>query len=263
MSSGPTSLMGLLTAEIIRGVGEEGGFDPQTVAAAVAMSVGIYCLIVGLFKLGFLLEFVSIPVLHGFISAAGIVIMLGQIPSLFGVKVGTGTAHIIHDIFAQIPDFKGPTVGVGLGGIVLLVALEKIGAKWGSKNKVIWIIGLARSAIVLVLFTGISYAVNKNIDLDNDDPVWELSKVKVCCNRRASAPSPFVFRSIISVLTIHAPFSRTASTHPSCRRPPLSARSLPAQSPPSLPPPSSTSLLQRPSPGRTHTPSTQPRNSST
>jgi sodium-independent sulfate anion transporter 11 len=176
MSSGPTSLMGLLTAEIIRDVGTKGEFNAQTISSAVAMSVGIYCLIVGLFKLGFLLEFVSIPILHGFISAAGIVIMLGQIPSLFGIKAPTGTANIIHDIFAKIPQYKPATVGVGLGGIVLLVALEKVGARWGSKSKAIWLIGLARSAIVLILFTGISYGVNKNIQ---DNPVWELSKVKV------------------------------------------------------------------------------------
>jgi sodium-independent sulfate anion transporter 11 len=173
--------MGLLTAEIIREVGTDGDFSPQTIASAVAMSVGIYCLVVGLFKLGFLLEFVSIPVLHGFISAAGLVIMLGQIPSLFGIKAPTGTANIIHDIFAKIPQYDPATVGVGLGGVVLLVALEKAGARWGSKNKAIWIAGLARSAIVLILFTGISYGVNKNVDLKHDDPVWELSKVKVCC----------------------------------------------------------------------------------
>lgn len=177
MSTGPTSLMGLLTAEIIRDVAEE-GFEPQAVASAVAMSVGIYCLIVGLFKLGFLLEFVSIPVLSGFISAAGIVIMLGQIPSLFGVTAGTGTARIIHDIFAGIPNFKGPTTGIGLGGILLLYILQKVGQRWGKTNKIAWAISLGRSAIVLVLFTGISYAVNKDIDLKNDDPIWELSKVK-------------------------------------------------------------------------------------
>ncbi|KAF9739269.1 hypothetical protein PMIN02_005647 [Paraphaeosphaeria minitans] len=177
MSTGPTSLLGLLTAEIVLDYTSE-GFSAQAIASMVAMCVGIYCLIVGGLKLGFLLEFVSIPVLHGFISAAGIVIMLGQIPSLFGVKVGTGTGTIIHDLFAQIPDFKGPTVGVGLGGIVLLVALQKMGQTWGSKNKAIWFIALARAAIILVLFTGISYGVNKDIDLKNDDPVWELSKVK-------------------------------------------------------------------------------------
>jgi hypothetical protein len=54
-----------------------------------------------------------------------------------------------------------------------------MGQRWGDKSKIIWFIALARSAIVLILFTGISYGVNKDIDLKNDDPVWELSKVKV------------------------------------------------------------------------------------
>lgn len=62
---------------------------------------------------------------------------------------------------------------------MLLMILQKMGQKWGSKSKIIWFIALARAAIVLILFTGISYGVNKDIDLENDDPVWELSKVKV------------------------------------------------------------------------------------
>ncbi|KAF2709084.1 hypothetical protein K504DRAFT_433917 [Pleomassaria siparia CBS 279.74] len=173
MSSGPTSLTALLTAEIIADVASE-GYSPQAIASAVAMSVGIYALIIGLFKLGWLLEFVSIPVLHGFISATGIVIMLGQIPSLFGVTVGTGTAQIIHDLFAQIPQFKPATIGIGFGSLFVLVALEKIGVLWGNKNKAIWALALARSFIVLILFTGISYGVNKN---RTNDPVWDLSKV--------------------------------------------------------------------------------------
>ncbi|KAH3909571.1 hypothetical protein HBH56_158310 [Parastagonospora nodorum] len=174
MSTGPTSLMGLLTAEIIRDVQKE-GYTPQAIASAVALSVGIYALVIGALKLGFLLEFISIPVLSGFISAAAIVIMLGQIPSLFGVTVGTGTANIIRDLFRQIPDFDGPTTGIGLGGIVILVLMQKMGQRWGKKNKAIWLLALGRSAVVLILFTGISYAVNKN---RVKDPIWALSKVQ-------------------------------------------------------------------------------------
>lgn len=166
--------MGLLTAEIIRDVQKE-GYTPQTIASAVALSVGIYALVIGALKLGFLLEFISIPVLSGFISAAAIVIMLGQIPSLFGVTVGTGTANIIRDLFRQIPDFDGPTTGIGLGGIVILVLMQKMGQRWGKKNKAIWLLALGRSAVVLSLFTGISYAVNKN---RVKDPIWALSKVQ-------------------------------------------------------------------------------------
>jgi sodium-independent sulfate anion transporter 11 len=169
--------MGLLTAEIIADVAAD-GYAPQAVASAVAMSVGIYAMALGLLKLGFLLEFISVPVLSGFISAAAIVIMLGQIPSLFGVSVGDGTARIIHDLFAKIPQYDGPTCGVGLGGILLLYLMQKMGQRWGKKNKAIWLLALGRSAIVLIIFTGISYAVNKDIDLKKDDPVFALSKVK-------------------------------------------------------------------------------------
>jgi sodium-independent sulfate anion transporter 11 len=166
--------MGLLTAEIIRDVIKD-GYKPQAIASAVAMSVGIYALVIGGLKLGFLLEFISIPVLSGFISAAAIVIMLGQIPSLFGVTVGSGTATIIRDLFQQIPSFDGPTTGIGLGGIVILVLMQKMGQRWGKKSKAIWLLALGRSAVVLILFTGISYAVNKT---RLDDPLWALSKVK-------------------------------------------------------------------------------------
>ena len=156
--------MGLLTAEIIADVTQD-GYSPQAIASAVAMSVGIYSMALGLLKLGFLLEFISVPVLSGFISAAAIVIMLGQIPSLFGISVGSGTANIIHDLFAKIPQYDGPTCGVGLGGLLMLYLMQKMGQRWGKKNKAIWLLALGRSAVVLVLFAGISYAVNKDIDL--------------------------------------------------------------------------------------------------
>lgn len=166
--------MGLLTAEIVADVVHE-GYSAQAIASAIAMSVGIYSLAIGLLKLGFLLEFISVPVLSGFISAAAIVIMLGQIPSLFGITARSGTANIIHDIFAKLPQWDGATTGIGLGGILILVLMQKMGQRWGKKSKAVWLLALGRSAVVLVLFTSISYGLNKNRD---DDPIWALSKVK-------------------------------------------------------------------------------------
>ncbi|KAF2129652.1 sulfate permease [Dothidotthia symphoricarpi CBS 119687] len=207
LSTGPTSLMGLLTAEIIRDISSE-GYSPQVIASAVAMSVGIYALTIGMLKLGFLLEFISIPVLNGFISAAGIVIMLGQIPSLFGITVRTGTANIIHDIFAMIPQYDGPTVGIGLGGLVLLVAMQKMGQRWGKTNKAIWLLALGRSALVLILFTGISYGVNKD---RASDPVWALSKVKSNGINAPRMPSGTLIQKVFARSV--APFIAAAIEH--------------------------------------------------
>jgi sodium-independent sulfate anion transporter 11 len=199
--------MGLLTAEIIRDVQKE-GYKPQAIASAVALSVGIYALVIGMLKLGFLLEFISIPVLSGFISAAAIVIMLGQIPSLFGVNVGTGTANIIHDLFQQIPDFDGPTTGIGLGGIVILVLMQKMGQRWGKKNKAIWLLALGRSAVVLILFTGISYAVNKN---RVKHPIWALSKVQSDGIENPKMPSSLLISKVFPRSI--APFIAAAIEH--------------------------------------------------
>jgi sodium-independent sulfate anion transporter 11 len=207
MSTGPTSLMGLLTAEIIRDVQKE-GYKPQAIASAVALSVGIYALVIGMLKLGFLLEFISIPVLSGFISAAAIVIMLGQIPSLFGVTVGTGTANIIRDLFQQIPEFDGPTTGIGLGGIVILVLMQKMGQRWGKKSKAIWLLALGRSAVVLIIFTGISYAVNKD---RVKNPIWALSKVKSNGIENPKMPESILIQKVFSRSI--APFIAAAIEH--------------------------------------------------
>ncbi|KAF2754725.1 sulfate permease-like protein [Pseudovirgaria hyperparasitica] len=173
LSTGPTSLLGLLTAEAVRKLSED-GYSPEQISSAVAMMVGIYALGMGLLKLGFLLNFISVPVLTGFISATAIVIMLGQVGSIFGLKTRTGTAKIIHDVFSQLGDSDGPTVAIGFSGIIMLVGLQWIGRRWGKKSKIVWYIALARAAIVLILFTGISYGVNK----DREDPLWALSQVK-------------------------------------------------------------------------------------
>ncbi|TKX27341.1 sulfate permease-like protein 1 [Elsinoe australis] len=174
LSTGPTSLIGLLTAEVVHQL--EGDYTPQAIAGAVAFWMGVYCMILGFLKLGFLLEFISEPVLVGFISAAAITIGLGQVDSLLGENdVRDGTANTIHDIFAKLPEANGRAAGVGISGILLLCLLQHIGTRWGKTYKIAWLISISRAFIVLVLYTGISYAVNK--DLTSDTYLFEVSEV--------------------------------------------------------------------------------------
>jgi sodium-independent sulfate anion transporter 11 len=163
VNTGPTSIIGLLTAQIIKQVTAE-GYTPSAIAVAIALSVGIYCLVMGLLKLGFLLEFVSHPVLTGFISAAALTIIIGQVPAISGeTNIGSGVANQIHDIFAKLPTTKTPTLLVGLTGILLLCVLQFLGKQWGKKSKAVWIISIGRNAITILLFTIISFAANKNL----------------------------------------------------------------------------------------------------
>jgi solute carrier family 26 (sodium-independent sulfate anion transporter), member 11 len=163
VNTGPTSIIGLITAQIIKQVTAE-GYTPSAIAVAIAFSIGIYCLVMGLLKLGFLLEFVSRPVLTGFISAAALTIIIGQVPAIFGeTNIGSGVANQIHDIFAKLPTTKTPTLLIGLTGILLLCVLQFLGKQWGKKSKPVWIISIGRNAITILLFTLISFGANKNL----------------------------------------------------------------------------------------------------
>ncbi|RMY79277.1 hypothetical protein D0862_13201 [Hortaea werneckii] len=177
LSTGPTSLLGLTTSEVIDSIGTD-VYTPQQIASAVAMCIGFYGIIVGFLNVGFLLEFISLPILSGFISAVAITIGLNQMDSLLGEdNVGDGTATQIHDIFQQLPNANGYACAIGFGGIVFLTILEKAGKRWGDKYKAVWLMSITRAFLCLVLFTGISYAVNKKYGKDDDKYLFEVVKV--------------------------------------------------------------------------------------
>ncbi|KAI1647827.1 sulfate permease [Daldinia loculata] len=183
LSTGPTSILGLLTAEIIRDLKNE--YSSADISSAVAMMVGIWSLLIGLLGLGFLLDYVSIPVLTGFISATAFVIGMGQVGSLVGLSnVPDGAFNQLGNILKRLPHWDGPTCGIGFGTIVILLALEQIGKKWGNKHFAIRYMSSSRAIIVVVIFTLISYLVNK----DRDEYLWGISEVNTHGIQHPKAP---------------------------------------------------------------------------
>ncbi|KAF2672504.1 sulfate permease [Microthyrium microscopicum] len=174
ISTGPTSILGLLTATIVKDMSKE-NYAPEVTAAAVALMVGIYSFFLGVLKLGFLLDFISAPVLTGFISGAAIVIMLGQAASIFGLTItGSGSAAIIREVLRNLGHSKWQTVLISFSGIAILQTLQWTGKKYGKKYKVFKVLSIARAFIVLVLFTGISYGVNHN---RKANPIFAIVKI--------------------------------------------------------------------------------------
>ncbi|KAJ5391746.1 hypothetical protein N7509_007236 [Penicillium cosmopolitanum] len=174
VTAGPTAIMGLLTGEIVTDLVKT-GYAAESVATAVAFWVGIYSLILGLFRLGFLLEFIPLPVLSGYVSGAAITIVLQQLKGLFGeAKSANDTAGVIRVFFQRLPNTNWRAFLMGFSSIILLLLLQFVGRKWGKKHRILWYLSIARNALVLVIFTAISWGVNKS---HKSEPLFGISEV--------------------------------------------------------------------------------------
>lgn len=162
------------------------------------MMMGVYGMVLGFLKLGFLLEFISLPILSGFISAVAVTIILNQMGSLLGEpNVGDGTARQIHDIFQQLPQANGYTCAIGFTGIFLLTVLDQAGKRWGKKNRIVWFASITRAFITLVIYTGVGYAVNKSRGSPSNF-LFKVAEVKANGLERPRAPSAALLGKVAS-----------------------------------------------------------------
>lgn len=127
LAVGPVAIVSLLTATALAPLAEQGTALYIQAAAVLAVMVGVLHVILGLARLGFVVNFLSHSVLVGFTAAAAIIIGFSQVKHLFGValpRTDSFGANLV-ELSRALPDAHGLTMIVGLGSFVLLMALKK------------------------------------------------------------------------------------------------------------------------------------------
>lgn len=128
LAVGPVAMVSLLTAAGIGALADAGTETYIMLAVALALFVGVLQFLLGAFRLGFLVNFLSHPVISGFTSAAALIIGLSQLKHLLGVNIPR--SHHVHEILmnaiAQFGEVNWFTLGVGIGGILLIKGVKKI-----------------------------------------------------------------------------------------------------------------------------------------
>ncbi|WP_286816936.1 SulP family inorganic anion transporter, partial [Marinobacter sp. UBA3607] len=122
LSVGPVAVASLMTAAALAPLAEAG--TPEYVAGAVLLAVmsGLMLTVMGVMRLGFLANFLSHPVISGFITASGIVIAASQLKHLFGIQSsGHNLIDIVGSLFSGLADTNLPTLLVGGGALLFLV----------------------------------------------------------------------------------------------------------------------------------------------
>lgn len=128
LAVGPVAMISLLTAASIGSLAEGGTEVYIALAITLALFVGIIQFLLGLFRLGFLVDFLSHPVISGFTSAAAFIIGLSQLKHLLGVSIDR--THHVHEIIIQAIEQFGNinwmTFAIGVGGIAIIKGAKKI-----------------------------------------------------------------------------------------------------------------------------------------
>lgn len=126
LAVGPVAVASLMTAAAVGQLAQQG--TPEYLAAAITLAFlsGLMLTVMGLLRLGFLANFLSHPVISGFIAASAIIIAAGQLKSLTGVQVkGHNLLEQLSSILAHPEGFSLPTSLIGLGVIVFLFWTRK------------------------------------------------------------------------------------------------------------------------------------------
>ena len=117
LNVGPTAVISLMTAASIAMIPPEARIVS---AGALALMTGGMLIIAGLFKAGFIMNFVSRPVVSAYITGAALLIIFSQAKHILGVKVDSQTVFgMIASLIAQLSSAKFLAVATGLVAIFL------------------------------------------------------------------------------------------------------------------------------------------------
>lgn len=106
LAVGPVAVVSLLTAAAVGNVAGQGTADYIAAAITLAFLSGIFLFLLGFFKLGFLANFLSHPVIAGFITASGIIIAASQLKHILGIKAH---GHNLYELIVSIGEHLGET----------------------------------------------------------------------------------------------------------------------------------------------------------
>ena len=126
LAVGPVAVVSLMTAAAIGNIAEQGTMGYAVAALTLAGLSGVMLLTLGLLKLGFLANFLSHPVIAGFITASGILIAASQIRHVLGISAGGDTLpELVVSLGSNLGQTNPTTLGIGAAATAFLFWVRK------------------------------------------------------------------------------------------------------------------------------------------
>ncbi|OAN84740.1 SulP family inorganic anion transporter [Sulfitobacter geojensis] len=115
LAVGPVAVVSLMTAAALSNIVEQGTMGYGVAALSLAGLSGVILLSMGLFRLGFVANFLSHPVIAGFITASGIIIATSQLRHIFGIDAhGHNLLDLAGSLFTHLSQTDWITALIGI-----------------------------------------------------------------------------------------------------------------------------------------------------
>ena len=129
LAVGPVAIVSLMTATAIGSLAPPGSDHYGQIAVTLALLSGLFLLAMSALRLGFLANFLSHPVIAGFITASALIIGVSQLPSLLGIVTDGGHFFsAIYTLGVNLTQIHPMTSLIGLGSIAFLMLVRHQGA---------------------------------------------------------------------------------------------------------------------------------------
>ncbi|WP_320009179.1 SulP family inorganic anion transporter [Maridesulfovibrio sp.] len=132
LATGPVAVVSLMTAASLEPLATAGSEGYIAYALLLALLVGIFQFLLGVLRLGLVVNFLSHPVVNGFTNAAAIIIASSQLSKMFGVYVDKADLHfetIMRVIHGAMHYTHLPTLGMGVLAFAIMVGIKKFNPK--------------------------------------------------------------------------------------------------------------------------------------
>ena len=129
-ATGPSSALAAVAASAVLAAGVSGGDDAVTLVASVTLVSGLLFLLLALFKMGWISQFLSKAVITGFLFGSAIEVVIGELPKITGTTAeGSNSWQKLFSWLGTVSDTDGTTLLVGLLSLALIFGLRFVAPK--------------------------------------------------------------------------------------------------------------------------------------
>ncbi|KAF1946250.1 sulfate permease [Clathrospora elynae] len=177
---GPVAVLSTVTGNVVLSAEQKlagQGISRDIIASSLAIVAGAIVLFLGLIRLGWVVDLISLPAISAFMTGSAISIAVGQIPSMMGIT-GFSTRDATYKVVINILKHLGRSnlnASFGLTALFLLYAIRftcnQLAKRFPKRAKLFFFLNTLRTAFVILLYVLFSYLVNRGHRANGTKPV--------------------------------------------------------------------------------------------